>query len=306
MVRPITLLHLSDLRFGFGHPCGRLAPPSVDDTAQAAALLLLTDLGRVQDEEGKLVQPDLVVLSGDLTNEGRPSEFRDLFSFVDVLAQGLEIPRNRVVVVPGNRDVSREACAAYFSSCTAEEVEPRLPYWPKWRFFSRFFKDLYADHPEITFTESEPWSIWELPDLKLTVAGLNSTYAESHLDGDHYGLLGDRQLVWFGRELEEAKQREWLRIAVLHHDLRAGIRLGLQEHGVHVGVRLASRRPGRGLSGKKWKLAVSVKVWEASSSTTRSGPARAAAGTRKRCVAHSLVGVKRPSSRPSTSSVTSG
>lgn len=220
MARPITLLHLSDLRFGYGHPCGRVAPPSVDDTVQAAATLLLADVGRLHDENGQVVRPDVLLLTGDLTHEARPSEFRDLFNFVDYLAQGLELSRDRVVVVPGNRDVSREACAAYFSSCTAEESEPRAPYWPKWRFFLRFFKDLYGDHPAIAFTESEPWTWWEIEDLKLSIAGLNSTFAESHRDEDHYGLVGERQLEWFARELEEARQREWLRIAVVHHDLR--------------------------------------------------------------------------------------
>ncbi len=220
MVRPITLLHLSDLRFGYGHPCGRVAPPSADDTVQAAATLLLADIGRLHDENGQVVRPDVLLLSGDLTHEARPSEFRDLFYFVDYLAQGLELPRDRVVVVPGNRDVSREASAAYFSSCAAEESEPRAPYWPKWRFFLRFFKDLYGDHPAIAFSESEPWTLWEMDDLKLTVAGLNSTLAESHREEDRYGFLGGRQLEWFGRELEDARQREWLRIAVVHHDLR--------------------------------------------------------------------------------------
>lgn len=218
--RPITLLHLSDLRFGFGHACGRIAPPPLDDTVEAAATLLLSDVGRLHDDDGRPVRPDLLLLTGDLTNEGRPSEFRDVLRFIDYLAQGLELGHDRVVIVPGNQDVSREACAAYFSSCTAEETEPRPPFWPKWRFFFRFFKDFYGDHPSIAFTESEPWTLFEIEDLKVTVAGLNSTLAESHREEDHHGLLGERQLDWFGRELEEARQREWLRIAVLHHDLR--------------------------------------------------------------------------------------
>lgn len=254
MVRPITLLHLSDLRFGYGHPCGRVAPPSVDDTVQAAAMLLLADVGRIHDENSRRIRPDVLLLTGDLTHEARPSEFRDLFTFVDYLAQGLELSRDRVVVVPGNRDVSREACAAYFSSCTAEESEPRPPYWPKWRFFLRFFKDLYSEHPAISFTESEPWTLWEMEDLKLTVAGLNSTFAESHREEDRYGFLGDRQLEWFGRELEDARQREWLRIAVVHHDLRG--------EPTRPGERLRDREALLGALGERINLVLQGHSWD--------------------------------------------
>src|SRR5262249_9724079 len=35
-----------------------------------------------------------------------------------------------------------------------------------------------------------------MPDLKLVVAGLNSTMRESHRDDDHYGYLGEAQLRW--------------------------------------------------------------------------------------------------------------
>lgn len=71
-----TLAHLSDLHFG------RIAPAVVEaleaDLAQQA--------------------PDLVVVSGDLTQRGRHHEFLDARAFLDRLARP-------VLVVPGNHDV---------------------------------------------------------------------------------------------------------------------------------------------------------------------------------------------------------
>ncbi len=216
--RAVTIVHLSDLRFGWEHRFGSLAPPQVDDTFETLTAVVLADLGRLRDENGALVSPDILLLTGDLTEGARPSEFRDVLRFVESLAQGLGIGRHRVVVVPGNRDVSRDACAAYFSTCRAEEREPVAPYWPKWRFFSAFFRDLYKDHPGAVFNEHHPWTLFEIPDLRVTVAGLNSTQAESH--EIHRGSLGAEQIRWFTGELELARHGEWLRIAALHHDPR--------------------------------------------------------------------------------------
>jgi WD40 repeat protein len=214
----ITIVHLSDLRFGWGHRFGSLAPPSVDDTFEALLAAVCEDLGKLRDGGGDgTVKPDLLVLSGDLTENARPSELRDALLFVDSLARALGLERHRVAVVPGNRDVSADACAAYFSNCRAEERQPEPPYWPKWRPYAGFFRDLYRDHLDATFEEGRPWTLFEVPDLKVTIAGLNSTLAESH--EDHRGWVGTEQLRWFSREMEQARHNGWLRIALLHHDL---------------------------------------------------------------------------------------
>jgi 3',5'-cyclic AMP phosphodiesterase CpdA len=61
-----------------------------------------------------------------------------------------------------------------------------------------------------------------MPDLAVVVAGLNSTMAESHLDSDHYGWLGENQLRWFADRLAEYRDRGWLRLAVVHHNVVRG------------------------------------------------------------------------------------
>lgn len=74
---PLRLLHLSDLHFG---------PKHVPEAARAILRL-------VRDRD-----PALVVVSGDLTQRARPSQFRAARTFLD----SLERP---VVWVPGNHDV---------------------------------------------------------------------------------------------------------------------------------------------------------------------------------------------------------
>ncbi len=51
------------------------------------------------------------------------------------------------------------------------------------------------------------------------VAGLDSVIAESHRPEDHYGFLGEPQLDFFAGKLRPYKERGWLRIGAVHHDL---------------------------------------------------------------------------------------
>jgi len=167
---------------------------------------------------------DLIIVTGDLSAHGRPSELREALAALDRLAQSLRLPRERVVLLPGDRDVNRDACAAYFSDCLAEEREPVFPYRPKWRSFAAAFQSFYGGVQGAAFSERVPWSLFEIPELRIAVAALNSTTAESHLtssDGfpETNGLLGEEQLRWFAGAVEPYRRRGWLCLAAVHHPL---------------------------------------------------------------------------------------
>src|SRR5215471_855316 len=217
---PITLLHVSDPQFGRNHRFGNLELPPPDDTFDTLLTRLGDDLRLLEREHG--LRPDVLVLSGDLAERGLPREFDDVLQFAEGLTQLLNLPRHRVVLIPGNHDINRAACEAYFKNCEAEEEKPVPPFWPKWRFYERCFSRFYHDCPDVKFMETEPWTLFPMPDLKLVVAGLNSTMRESHRDDDHYGYLGEAQLRWFADALAPYQQQGWVRIAALHHNIRRG------------------------------------------------------------------------------------
>jgi WD40 repeat protein/3',5'-cyclic AMP phosphodiesterase CpdA len=230
--RPITLLHLSDLQFGRHHRFGRLGAPrqqsdqpseeSPDAAFDSLFARLQQDLRDLEDADGQRLAPDLVLLTGDLAEWGRKSEFEDVLRFTRALAALLTLPPERLVIVPGNHDINRALCRAYFDQCEGEETQPRPPYWDKWKHFAWLFRELYGLGARVEFNERTPWSLFELEDLKVVVAALNTTMAESHRDEDHHGHLGEAQLRWFEDRLTAYQQRGWLRIAALHHNVRRG------------------------------------------------------------------------------------
>jgi WD40 repeat protein/3',5'-cyclic AMP phosphodiesterase CpdA len=210
----ITVLHLSDPQFGKNHRFGS------EDGFDTLWQRLKDDLTVLQRD--KHFKPDMIVLSGDLAEWGRSSEFRDCMAFLIKVSEFLQLPRRQVVIVPGNHDLNRDLSKAYFAECAGEERKPEEPYWPKWRHYKNAFDDFYREEKDISFTLEEPWSYWEIPELKVAVAALNSTMKESHEENSHYGWAGEQQFSVLAKRLEAAKEKGWFRLGVIHHNVQRG------------------------------------------------------------------------------------
>ena len=121
----ITLLHLSDPQFGKHHLFGGNGLTSADRDYDTLFRRLHDDLELLGEDPG--LHPDLIVVTGDLAEWGRKSEFDQVQSFLEGLTEAVGVPRAHVAVVPGNHDINRDACAAYFAQCKADEEAPQPP-----------------------------------------------------------------------------------------------------------------------------------------------------------------------------------
>ncbi len=119
--RSLTLLHLSDLQIGKHNRFGG---------AEALLQSLGHDLDQLQERHR--LQPDLLVITGDLAETGSAAELAGARQVIEGLLTRLDLATDRLAVVPGNHDVSRDLCRDYFARCTASGSEPEPPYWPKW------------------------------------------------------------------------------------------------------------------------------------------------------------------------------
>jgi WD40 repeat protein len=226
----VAILHVPGPRFG------RAAPePGVPVTATEFQARVWADVSRLADAGAP--RPDLLVVTGDLTHSGSVREFDQAATFLAGLRALLGLEPERCVIVPGSHDLTRVACRAYFDDCEADDIEPRAPYWPKWRHFSRVFEEFYRDLDPVAFDRSQPWSLFEVPDLRVVVAGLNSTMAETHRPEDRFGWLGEAQAAWFAEHLRPYAERGWLRVGAVAHD--PGLMRDAQATGQLLGSRLS-------------------------------------------------------------------
>lgn len=203
--RPITLLHISDIQV-----------KGVDEEKMLVSLL--HDLHMLTDLYG--LKPQLIVASGDLAQEGKENEFERVAKFLNDVTKQLELQTENIIIVPGNHDINWASCKEDFPDTSSE---PMPPYKNKWREFAGFFTKLHGSSPHegFAFTLDQPWTLYEIPAIRTVFAGLNSTWEESHRKGKkyHYGFIGSKQIQWFENKLKQYKSDDWLRIAVLHHNV---------------------------------------------------------------------------------------
>ncbi|MFJ8646712.1 TIR domain-containing protein [Streptomyces sp. NPDC093546] len=207
----VTVLHLAGPDFGRGRE------PDALSRELRGELIVLRD--------GGAPAPDLLVVTGDLTASGSPRECDQALSFLTAVRSQLDLPPQRVVIVPGAQDVNQAACRAYFHTCEADEVAPQPPYWPKWRHYTRLFRSFYQGLDTV-FDSDQPWTLFPVPELNTVVAGFNSSIAYSHRLEDQYGHIGRDQAVWFAEALRPYEEEGWLRVGALRHPLTPGSRPG--------------------------------------------------------------------------------
>ena len=132
------------------------------------------------------LMPDVVVISGDITQRARPAQFAAARKFATALMQrAASLPPAVLLAIPGNHDVPLFNLAA-------------RALWPYAGFRAAFGRELEAQ--------------WQSVELQLTM--LNSTRRWRHKDGD----ISASQVERVARRLLKATPQQ-LRVVVAHHPL---------------------------------------------------------------------------------------
>jgi predicted MPP superfamily phosphohydrolase len=151
------VLHLSDTHFG------------TERTEVSDALLLLA----------REMQPDLAILSGDVTQRARASQFAAARRFLDALATPVKL------VIPGNHDI------------------------PLFNLAARLFNP-YGNYCHAFGTELEP----QFSNEDVLVIGVNATRPWRHKDGE----VSAQQIGRVSEQLQRAQPHQ-LRIVVVHQPI---------------------------------------------------------------------------------------
>jgi Calcineurin-like phosphoesterase len=130
--------------------------PQLPRSSEGLATVLRRDLTSLHERHG--IKPDVIVVSGDLTEQAVPSEFDEVEGFLDELTTGLNLPRSRVVLVPGNHDVNWSAVDAYRDRCEARQQRALAPYCPKWDNYRKMFSQFYSPEADVRFPVDQPWT----------------------------------------------------------------------------------------------------------------------------------------------------
>jgi len=217
---PIRLLHLSDIHFRV-------------DRRWDADPILRHLAGRIGDDVAAGLVPDLVVITGDLAFSGRAAEYaladewlgRQLWPKL-AAGQGTAPERDRLLLVPGNRDVDRAAVKRSARAVQADLLQSESP---------DAIAEVLSDEDErnallkrhaayLTFYgawlgQDQPLPWWHrtliLHDQRLHIAGLDSAWMAQG-DTDRGNLLLGRWQLNQTIDTAEAAGADW-KLALLHH-----------------------------------------------------------------------------------------
>lgn len=215
-----ALLHLSDLHFS--------------DKAQAEIWLsqVVTDL----TEELRCLRLDGIILSGDLSNTATPSEFEAAQHFIEKLGERMQVPRERLVLVPGNHDVSwQHSMSAYRPKRRTQdlrlqegqyipqgdlvEIRDNKKYGHRFKPFAKFHHECTGVHYPLE--PDAQWTLTRFPELSLVVLGLNSAWELDH----HFRGRASIHPSALSRALDAVQAdlalRHCAKLAVWHHPVQS-------------------------------------------------------------------------------------
>jgi formylglycine-generating enzyme required for sulfatase activity/predicted MPP superfamily phosphohydrolase len=212
-VSTITWLHLSDLHFS--------TKTTYDN--QIIREAILDDIAQCIRTDN--LQPDFIVISGDIASSSQPEEYTLAEEFLDHLLEVTDLPKERLFLVPGNHDVDRQAITPLSASVSrllndrdvvneflANETNRALVF-QRFRSYQAFINEYFEGQNQFDSEQLSYSKEFQIGDLHVAVLGLNSAGASGSDEDRGQLILGERQV----REaLQTAKEAD-LRIAVMHH-----------------------------------------------------------------------------------------
>lgn len=213
----ITILHLSDIHRTRDEPAGN------DELLHA----LRADFD--QFARDGVPRPQAVLVSGDVSQSAEPSEYAEAAEFLAHLAEVLELPREAIVVVPGNHDVhwptSEDAFVTRRQQPRGLAPELVIPFGDRFLcarseadYQQRFanFRSFFSDFTGLTYPLARPeqFTIHHLPGLPVAVAGFNSCDLNDHERSQ--GVIHSGAIAAASEQLADFAG---YRLALWHHDL---------------------------------------------------------------------------------------
>ncbi len=207
-------------------------------------------------ETSNVRSPDLIIVSGDIVYGIRPEDpdpenrlrkqYQEALDFLTRLTDRFMMgDRNRVIIVPGNHDVSayhfknslrrvdilpdrkKELVTQLFSSGSPlrwswsnfelyEIIDPSV-YMQRFAAFVDFYTEFYNRERTYDLNPEKQVDIFDFPEFDLAIAGFSSCYNNDLFNKQ--GAIHPGCIAFAGEKLRASGLKNKLRIAVWHHNV---------------------------------------------------------------------------------------
>ena len=224
MTNTFTWLHLSDLHLTCKNDGKDWTVKSINQDVVIRSLLDAIEKELIKKQQ----KPNLIFITGDLVHGGKAEEYQVAKEFCDQLLKITELPKQRLLIVPGNHDVNRDEIKPlhtknWYQFENQDDVSEVLSDDDVSHILLRKLNNFYKFHNEFFDSEgsfkehfivAKPIEIPEL-NIKINLLGLNSALFAGY-DGD------DKKRLAFGsyqidQALQTMDKSSILSIAFFHH-----------------------------------------------------------------------------------------
>ncbi len=267
----LTVLHISDLHRDLVNP---IRNDVLIDTLQN------DERHYTNEEKPPLRSPDLIIVSGDIIQGIRPDvpdpeeqlrkQYEEALNFLSTLTDRfLGGDRDRVVIVPGNHDVSayhleksmrrvdietgrkKELASQLFSAGSMlrwswktfelYEIVDQVLYTHRLAAFADFYKQFYENKRTYELNPEDQFDIFDLPNYNLAIVGFSSCFNNDVLNKQ--GAIHPGCIAGAGKALGSSSLAGRIRIAVWHHNAE-----GAPMHSAYMDPDLLQNLIDRGFS----------------------------------------------------------
>ena len=224
----LSILHLSDLHFGKDNRYP-FEPNAVQNLARSLATAIQTQNKKRNVPEN----PNLILVTGDIAQTATVPEYKIAQVFFETLSIALAIDpkeRRRFIFVPGNHDVSWDACEEKANNWSRKGKDPeelsKAMMEAKFEEYNDFVYNFQGAPRPIVSQELAPSTyIHNFPEWRLSVAALNSSLPITHREAEQVGGLTysvEKNItVDTCQALMDAWKGiydDWVKIAAIHHN----------------------------------------------------------------------------------------
>lgn len=155
-----------------------------------------------------------LLISGDIANQASEIEYDFAQEYLSDMLTQLEIPKERLLIVPGDHDINRYECQKAFMEGKKNNPSKK-PYAyneEKYSYFSSFYEKIRSKKFD---SNKNIIDILDFKDEKILLVGINSNYKIDYEGGD-----GAVNIEYLKEELQniDEKYKEYSKIAVFHHN----------------------------------------------------------------------------------------
>ncbi|MBN2380937.1 metallophosphoesterase [candidate division WOR-3 bacterium] len=224
----INILHISDIHSGIEwfmdkKDCFAYANMSLEELLVKKVVV---DIEVCLAQKQESIKPDLIIISGDLTQGGKEDQFNSVKRFLKYLLTSLQkafkydppITEEQVVIVPGNHDINfTENQDAYTQFVNDPKPGPES-ISQKLNQFEIFCKAFYQETSHNTgITFKDGYKIFYFEERNLAVLAFDSCRLVSFAEPAARGWIYGETVLKAIDELNEKKNYPY-RIAVFHHN----------------------------------------------------------------------------------------